>query len=141
MQVIGFNFTKVSAEREPQFKRNFLINTHIEFTNVEKNKNELIDNEITKLFFKYSLTYNDRDNKEKKQGEVSFEGIILLSTSKDEAKKFQKSWKKKEIPKEYMPSLYNLILKRCSIRAVQLEDEVGLPAFQLRVPQVKPPRE
>ena len=137
MQVVGFNFTKVSAEKATDFEKGGSINTHIEFTDQHKEKSELIkDKDITKLIFKYAVNYEDKDKKERKQGEITFEGILLLSTEKDETKNFQKSWKKKEIPKEFTASLYNFILKRCSIKALHMEDDIGLPAH-LPLPQVR----
>ena len=41
MQVIGFNFTKISAEREDKLER-YSLNTNIEFTNLEKEEVELL---------------------------------------------------------------------------------------------------
>ncbi len=142
MQVIGFNLTKVLAERSPNFTRS-AINTNIEFSNVEKEKVDLLkDAEAVKISFKFSIIYEDREKKDKKNGEVSCEGVIVLSTSKEEAKDFHKSWKKKEVPKDTMIPLYNVILKKCSVNALQLEDDLNLPPH-IPFPQVRaqPPKD
>ena len=56
MQIIGFNLTKVLAERSPDFTRS-AINTNIEFSNVEKEKVDLLkDAEAIKISFKFSRT-------------------------------------------------------------------------------------
>ena len=136
MQVIGFNLSKVLAERSPDFTRS-AINTNIEFSNVEKEKVDLLkDAEAVKISFKFSVIYEDREKKEKKNGEVSCEGVIVLSTSKEEAKDFHKSWKKKEVPKDTMIPLYNVILKKCSLKALQLEDDLNLPPH-IPFPQIR----
>ena len=136
MQVIGFNLSKVLAERSSDFTRS-AINTNIDFSNVEKEKVDLLkDAEAVKISFKFSVIYEDREKKEKKNGEVSCEGVIVLSTSKEEAKDFHKSWKKKEVPKDTMIPLYNVILKKCSLKALQLEDDLNLPPH-IPFPQVR----
>ena len=136
MQVIGFNLSKVLAERSPDFTRS-AINTNIEFSNVEKEKVDLLkDAEAVKISFKFSVIYENKEKKEKKNGEVSCEGVIVLSTSKEEAKDFHKSWKKKEVPKDTMIPLYNVILKKCSLKALQLEDDLNLPPH-IPFPQIR----
>ena len=142
MQIIGFNFTKISAERKPDFK-NTGVNTQIDFLDINKEKiNFLKDAESLKVSFKFSVIYanQDKDNKidEKEiQGQTIFEGSLILSVSKEENKLIQKSWKKKQMPPSLQIPLYNFILKKCTIKAVFLQDEVGLPNPLLKIPQLK----
>ncbi|MBS3071358.1 hypothetical protein J4408_00030 [Candidatus Pacearchaeota archaeon] len=143
MQVIGFNLTKISALREEQLKR-ASINTHIEFTKVEKEKIEMLkDSEAIKLNFRFTITYGDpnknsdkKEDKEQNSGELVFEGLIVLSLSKDQSKEFQKAWKNKQVPQDSVVPLYNMILKKCSVKALQLEDDLNLP-LHIPFPQVK----
>lgn len=142
MKIIGFNFTKIHAEKmKAPTKLN--MNNNIEFTNVEKESVEMLkDSEAVKLSFKYSLIYSSKDEKEIKEedkdAEVSFEGFVILSLEKDEAKDFQKAWKKKQIPKDATTPLYNFILKRCAPKAIPLQDDLQIPSPYLKIPQVKP---
>lgn len=139
MQLIGFNLTKISGKREINYKRS-KVNTEIEFTGVEKDKVEMLkDSEAVKISFNFNVSYKEEDSDEE-QGNISFEGIILLSVTKEEAKEFQKEWKKKRVPKSSIVYLYNVILKKCSIIALQLEDDLGLPPH-IPFPQVKLPKE
>mgnify|MGYP001576040919 FL=1 len=55
---------------------------------------------------------------------------------KELSKEFIKSWKNKEIPKDRMINLYNFILKKCSVRALQLEEDLNLQPH-IPFPQVK----
>tara|TARA_Y100000310_G_scaffold341008_1_gene438741 strand:- start:2029 stop:2493 length:465 start_codon:yes stop_codon:yes gene_type:complete len=149
MQVIGFNFTNISGEKSPDFKQS-PINIQIEFTNVEKEKVELLkDLEAVKLSFKFTITYAEQDEQEDKkekeepkespkdiQAEVTFKGLIVLSVTKQQAKDFQKAWKKNQVPPETVVSLHNIILKKCSIKALQLEEDLNLPAH-MPFPQVR----
>src|SRR3989344_3159997 len=128
MQIIGFNFKKILAERSINFQRG-PINTNIEFTNVDKEKVDIFkDNEALKASFIFSVVYSDSEKKEDlKHGEVSFDGDIIFSASKDETKEIIKSWKKKQIPEDIRIPIINFILRKCSTKALFLEDELNLP--------------
>ena len=150
MQVIGFNLTKIRAMKSKDFQRT-PMNTSIEFTGFEKEKVEMLkDTEAAKINFKFSVTYEDSKKEEEKQakkkeekeekekqGEVTFEGVLVLSVTKEEGKAMQKSWKKKQIPVNIQVPLYNFILKKCSIKAALIEEEIGLPTH-IPTPQIKP---
>ena len=147
MQIVGFNLANIKAERSPAPKEKITVNTNIEFLNVEKQKSSIVETDLVALSFRFSVSYNasekvggqkaeKAEKAGKKHGEVSFEGEMMISVKEDELKSFLKSWKKRGIPKEYATVLYNFILRRCSIRALQLEEEIGLPSH-LPFPQVK----
>ena len=139
MKIAGYSLTDVKATKDPKFKRS-AINTNIEFTNIEKENLEILkDSEALKASFKFSVNYKESPNKDEKNNlaEVSYGGVLLLSVSKDESKEFIKSWKKKEVPKTMVLPLYNFILKKCSIKALQMEEDMGLPPH-MPLPQVQP---
>jgi len=102
----------------------------------------LKDQEAVKVNFKFAILHGEGDqNSPPKEedilGSAKFEGSIILSTEKEEAKKIQKSWKKKELEPAFQVPLYNFILRKCSPKAVQLADDIGLPSH-LQIPQIKP---
>ena len=140
MQIIGFNFTKMSAEKSKDITKG--PNTHIEFTDLEKEKIDILkDAEAIKISFKYDLLYGDKDQeKDNLEGNISFEGKVSLSVQKDEAKKITKSWKKRKLPDDMNVFLFNLILRRCTPKAVHFQDEIGLP-FHVPMPKLTPKRE
>mgnify|MGYP001608513762 CR=1 FL=1 len=137
------------------------INTNVTFTDIQKQTADFLkDSDALKTSFKFSVEYTDQDKKEdnkkdreksessktaekskdgspKDKNEISLEGFLLLSVSKDESKEFLKSWKNKEVPKDKVLPLYNFILKKCSIKALQLEEDLGLP-LHVPFPQVRP---
>ncbi|MBX4211954.1 hypothetical protein KW787_00660 [Candidatus Pacearchaeota archaeon] len=139
MQIIGFNFTKISAIRPESFnetpKSNPTIN--IEFTDLNKDKLDLIkDKEIVKISFRFSVSYTEATIKDKSDAELVFEGFIVLSLDKDEAKDILKGWKKKQLPQPLQMNLSNVVLKRCTIKALALEEELNLPTH-IRLPQIR----
>lgn len=146
MRFLGFNFTKISAEKKPDFKPG-TISTDIEFLEIEKDKIEMLkDTEVIKISFKFGVNYKDESEKEEKTdkketkqeplGKLSFEGIILFSTDKEESKEILKAWKKKEIPPQFKMSIFNLILNKCSIKALSLEEDLNLP-YHVPLPKVQ----
>ena len=142
MQIIGFNFTKISGTKSLDFKPG-TINTHIEFINVEKEKLDLFkEEEALKLSFRFIILYGEirkdeieQPNINESDADITFEGTLILSLPKEESKEIQKAWKKKNLPQTFQAPLYNFILRKCTPKAVFLEDEIGLPTH-LKVPQI-----
>ena len=140
MRLSGFNFTKVSAEKSKEFKLGSKINTNINFLDIEKEESGIVkeESEVLRVSFNFSVTYTDVEKQEKgaNRGEVSLTGFIILMATKEESKLLLDSWKKKELPVAFKVPIFNFILKKCSVRALQLEEELGLP-LHLPLPQLK----
>lgn len=139
MQVIGFVFTKIMAERLPTFKKLSGTSLNVEFIELEKEEIALLEKkEPIKITFRASVTYENKEEKKpQKEAEILFEGHLILSAEKDESKDILKAWKKKELPNSFKVPLFNIILKRCTVKALQLEEEIGLPTH-LPIPQLTP---
>ncbi len=139
MQVIGFNFTKIMAERPTESVRGATINTNIEFANIENENLPLLkDQSALKITFKFSVNYIDAgQKKETSLGNILFEGVILIATPPAVAKELLKNWKKKELTHAAQLPLFNLILRRCTLKALDLEDQVGLPTH-IPLPHLSP---
>ncbi len=140
MQVIGLNFTKILAEKSGSFRKSS-INTNIEFTELEKTEFDILkDSEALKISFRYSITFSTSEHKEAEDGKILFEGAITLAVSKEEAKSLKKSWKKKQLPNNIRIPLFNLILRKCTPKAMYLADEIDLPS-PVPLPKIKPKTE
>ena len=149
MQLVGFNLKKIKAEKSPEFKRSN-INTNIEFTDVLKEKLELLkDADAVRISFIFTVNYTEAQapekkekeekEEEKKHAEVLFDGDVMLSADKEESKEMLKLWKKKQIPEQFRIPLINFILKRCSVKALSLEEDLSLPSH-IPFPQVRKPQ-
>lgn len=138
MQIIGFNFSKISAEKKESVSKHQLA-SNVEVTNVESEDVGLLkDQEALKLSFKYSIVYQtlEKEKKTRDLGSVNFEGYVIMSVSSEESKSLQDSWKKKKLSPEFQVPLSNFIMKKSTPKAVSLEDEVGLP-YHVLFPQLK----
>ena len=138
MQIIGFHFTKINAEKLDSTK-DTIINTHIDFTDLDKDKMELFkDQDILQVLFNYSITYTPKeDKKATPPGSIALSGKVIISADKEESKEVFKFWKKKELPPSFQVPVYNLILRKCSLKAANLQEDIDLP-LTLPLPKVQP---
>jgi len=138
MKVVGFNLSKVNAHKEKSFRPSTNINTDFKITDVQKDTAPVFNSDLVNTSFTLTFSYTEKDAKKdsKPTAMVLFEGSILLTSSDEEIKDLFKSWKKKEVPPAFKISLMNVALKKCSPRAILLEDDLNLP-FHLPVPQLK----
>ena len=120
MKVIGFNFKKITVERKKEIQGKLEIKSNLQVDEIEK---ECIGiaGEILKLHFGYSINY------EPGFAEISFKGIVLFLPEKEDVKKILKEWKKKKLPEEARLPVFNFIMSKCNLKALQFEEEFGLP--------------
>lgn len=121
MRIIGFNLTKVLAEKEDIQKSRVQVEQNIDIKEVKKEKIPISDEDVLKISFNLSLNYSDNYAK------LEFEGSILILPDKGELKNFLDHWKNKKIPESSRVPLFNFIMNKCNIKALYLEDEMGLP--------------
>lgn len=133
MQVIGFNFTKISAERFPEFEGESIVGTNIDFATVKKEKLPVLkESEAYNVSFNFTIRYEEKQEEKKKElkklGELIFQGNMIISLDKDEPREVSKSFRKEKVPDSFKEPLLNLVLKKCVIKAFDLEDQLGLPS-------------
>lgn len=126
MRVIGFNFTKISIERLEEAARptgELKINTQMDVPELKEVKTDILKTkeEIIAAKFTYGVNYDPDFAK------IELEGKILLAVDPKIAKEVLKQWKKKKIPEEFRLLLFNVILKKSSLKALNLEEELNLP--------------
>ena len=139
-QIIGFNITKIEAEKKETYSKPS-INTNIEFINVEKEQIDIIkDLEVVKINFKFSISYTEKEEKKesekKESGKINLEGSLLLSLEKEKAKQIQKEWKKKSLTDEFRIPLLNIIIKKCTTKALVLQEDLNLLPH-IPIPHIK----
>jgi len=128
MKIIGFNLSKILVQRSERKDQKVEISQNIDIKDIFKEKIPISESEALKLIFNFSINYSNDFAK------LEFEGHLLLLPDKKEMKDFLESWKEKKVPEETRIPLFNFIMGKCNIRALNLEDELGLP---LHVPMPK----
>ena len=123
--IVGFGFTKLSAERKEAAKGKIDINNNVTIKNVEEADISFGSNKqnVIKFIFEFTSKY------EPNVGMILFEGELLYMEDPKKTKEILTSWKKdKKVPKELMAGLLNTILTKCNIQALILSQEINLPA-------------
>lgn len=134
MQIIGFNFTQLHGSREQNLPHPYSLSTDVEIVNVEPQKNGTVlkDTTVFRADFSFTLTYAAAHKKgEKPKGgplaTLKCMGNVMLAATGDEATDFEKNWKKEESNSVIKINLINFILRRCTIKALAIGEELGLP--------------
>lgn len=131
MKLIGFNFNKINAESIKNIQKGFKISSNIDIHTIEKADLDLFkskNEELVSIQFKYNINY------EPGYAQIEINGGILIALDSKEVKELLKKWKDKEIPENIRISLFNIILQKSSIKALQLEDDMGFP-FHIPFPR------
>ena len=123
--IVGFGFTKLSAEKGEQAKGKIDINNNVSIKDVKEDSFPLgkdKEQNVIKFIFEFTSKY------EPNVGTILFEGELLYMEEAKKAKEIISSWKKeKKVPKELMAGLLNTILTKCNIQALILSQQVNLP--------------
>ena len=133
MRVIGFNLSKILVERKDSFEGRLEVKQNINIQEVLKDKINLSkgEEEVLKLKFNFLIEYGSDFAK------LDLGGQLIISVDKDEMKRFLKSWKTKEIPENLRTPLFNFIMSKCNIKALELEDDLSLP-YHVPMPRINP---
>ncbi len=122
--IVGFGFTRLSAERKEAAKGKIDISNNVSIKSVEESDVSLgkDKSQVIKFIFEFTSKY------EPGIGNITFEGEILYMEEQKKAKEILSGWKKdKKVPKELMAGLLNTVLTKCNIQALILSQEVNLP--------------
>ncbi|MSS74763.1 hypothetical protein EXS73_00915 [Candidatus Pacearchaeota archaeon] len=140
MRLIGFNFTQIAAERKNTLQPGMNINTNLELTDVQEEKIDMLkDKTPLKVSFSQTVIYSSSKEAKKQEecAKITFAGSMLIAASSEDAKELLKSWKKKEVPSGIKIPLFNIILTKCSVKALQLQEELNLPLHP-QLPRLTP---
>jgi len=123
MKIIGFDFTKMCAEKMGKNFSNLKIGNQINIKEISELKEELITNKesIIEVKFIYEVLYEENIAK------ISFEGKILIVVDFKQSKEIIKDWKDKKLQDSFRIPLFNAILRKAGLKALQLEEELNLP--------------
>lgn len=129
ISLIGFHFSKISAEKKSDFKGKIEINPKINIASIEKQELSLIKQDALKIIFSFNINYKDL-------AEINLEGEIILKVDSKTLKDTLKSWKEKKLDQEIQILILNLIMQKASVRAIALEEEMGLP-IHVTIPRLQ----
>lgn len=132
MKLVGFNFTKINVEKFLDSVENLKINTQIDISEIKQAEAHMLKmkEDILGIGFKYTIGYDPG------MANIVLEGKVLLAIDPTLVKEILKEWKDKKIPPEFKLVLFNVILRKTNVRALQLEEEMSLP-LHVSMPSLK----
>jgi hypothetical protein len=125
MTIVGFNFTKINAEkRNAGGKIN--ISSNVTIKTVEESKLNFGNKTQTPLVFNFEFVCKYEPD----VGHIMLEGEVISLENEKSAKEVVKLWKKdkKKVAPEIMQPVFNTILSRSNIEAVILSRDMNLPS-------------
>lgn len=133
MSVVGFNFTKISAEKTGKLKGDVKISNDVSISKVEEMEVSLgiIKETALKFIFGFTSTY------EPEVGKISLSGEVIYTGEQKKIKDIMKEWtKSKKIDRPLMAEIMNNILAKCNIKALIISQDINLPP-PIPLPSVK----
>ena len=121
MRIIGFNLTKIFAERQEEDGKGIRVDQNIDIKDIKEEKIPITNNKALKIKFTLTVTYS------KDFGKIELEGSIMTLPDEEEFKSIMDSWKDKKIPENMRLGIFNFIMVKCNVKALYLEDEMGMP--------------
>jgi hypothetical protein len=126
MKIIGFSINKVIAEKNSEAKGKIELASGLSMTNIAKPEATISGKDTIKFDFSFNIQYKPN------LGKIELDGSVMVMDENNESKQIMEDWKKKKFDNPMKLPLFNFIMNKCNIRAIQLEDDLGLPPhFQL----------
>ena len=131
MKIIGFNITKILAERKNPIKGKLEVKSNVDIKDISKESVPISDNEALKFEFEFTINYNP------KFADIIIAGSVLALDDEDDSKEILKQWKKRKFEHKLKLPLFNFIMEKCNLKAFQLEEELSLP-LHIPLPKLRP---
>ena len=140
MNIVGFNFTKITAERKQAVLGNININNNITLKEVKEAKIGMAgDRGALRVSFVFTSDYAPNF------ATLLLEGDVLVFVESKQTADIIKGWdKSKNLPPALAAGVMNHILDRCNIQALLLAKDLNLPSpvplpkVQMNVPAPQP---
>jgi hypothetical protein len=131
MRIIGFNIKKLSAERKNPVKGNLEIKSGLNIDDIQKEEVNISDKNSLRFDFTFTIDYTPDI------GKIEIKGSVIALDEKEESKEILKDWKKKKFNHPIKLGLFNFIMEKCNLKALQLEEEISIP-FHIPFPKLAP---
>ncbi|MDD5650548.1 MAG: hypothetical protein PHF86_09050 [Candidatus Nanoarchaeia archaeon] len=136
MPILGFNITKIDAEKKSEITSGLDISSDLKISKVSEEK-VFLDKAQAALRFDFEFKVDYKPN----IANINLSGHIMYVEGEEKAKKIIEAWKKnKTLEPELMEKLFNSILMRCNIKTLLLTQELNLPPH-IRLPMVMAEKE
>lgn len=133
MKIIGFNFDKINIEKLPgKTEKNLEVKTNIDILEIKEIKSEsaIMKENFIGVQFIFNVNYDPDFAK------INLSGNVLFAINSKLSKDILKQWKDKKMPEDFRILLFNVILRKANLKALELEEEMNLP-LHIPMPSLK----
>ena len=136
MPIISFNYDKISAERKKdKLPGKVDVSQNLNIKDIKFDELKFTDGseKILRFDFEFNITYDPEI------GATLIAGHLLYTDEKKKLEEVEKLWKKdKKLSNDIATQVFNNILVRCNLKALQFNQDVNLPPH-INLPLVRPP--
>ncbi len=133
MTMVGFTFTRITAERKQVPESNISIQSNVGVIGLQEINSIDPKKSMLKFDFHYICRYDPG------LGKVEMDGEVMEMYDKDFASKVLEHWKKEtKVHPTVLQELFNTILARSNVEAIVISRDLGLPS-PIQMPRVDVP--
>lgn len=125
IKIVGAKFLELESKRDPDFSGKLELKTNIQIDSMEEAKEA---KDTLKVIYVFEIDYGAL-------GKVKIKGVLFLSASDKIIKTILENKKNKEYNTPEYIEVTNLIIKKASIKAFELEEELNLP-IHIKLPSL-----
>lgn len=126
IKISSFRYTKIFIEKISDLFTNLKINSNINLKDIEKGKS---NSDSLKISFGFNIEYVDLCK-------IELEGSFILLADQKILKKILNEWKDKKLSEDINNIIFNIIMQKASLKALELEDELGVPPH-IQLPKIQ----
>jgi hypothetical protein len=115
IKLIQSKIIEIKAERNPDFSGKLKLTTQLKIRSIKQLDNH---KDILKIHYALIIDYADL-------GKILISGIVLIKSNETNIKNILQEYENKNNDK--LIDVINVILQKTSIKALQIEEELGLP--------------
>ena len=139
MSIVGFNFTKISAERKKAVVGQINISNNITIKDVAETKLGIATKGAIRVSFQFTSTYAPDF------ATLQFEGDVIVLVDSKQSDDLLAGWKaSRRLPNVVAEPLMNHVLDRCNLQALIVAKDLNLPSPvplpKVRVSQSEAPK-
>ena len=129
MKIISLTFSEVSAVRKSVPKAKMEVKNNLNIVDIIKEEVDLSPKPALRFDFSYDVNFEPGIAK------ITLKGSVVAIDENNESQEILKAWKKKQFTDPIKLPMFNLILSKCNLRSIELEDQLGIP-FHIPFPQI-----
>ncbi len=123
MAILGFNYTKLNAEKMKPASGKVNINNNVSISDCEEQDISVTDQSGLKIEFTYNSSY------EPEVAKIQIKGNLLYADEDDVIEEMKEEWEENNsFSKEKMKEIINYVLGKCNVQAITMSKDLNIPS-------------